>query len=35
MRVRVSPEKHRDLTIAAADQRVSLNRYLTERLASC
>ncbi|GGJ57151.1 type II toxin-antitoxin system HicB family antitoxin [Glutamicibacter ardleyensis] len=35
IRVRVSPEKHRDLTIAAADQRVSLNRYLTERLASC
>lgn len=34
IKVRVSPEKHRDLTIAAADQGVSLNRYLSERLAS-
>lgn len=35
LKVRVSPEKHRDLTIAAADQGVSLNRYLSERLTTC
>ncbi|MFJ2618290.1 type II toxin-antitoxin system HicB family antitoxin [Glutamicibacter sp. NPDC087344] len=34
IKLRVSPEKHRELTIAAATQGVSLNRYLSERLAS-
>ncbi len=34
IKLRVSPEKHRQLTIAAAEQGVSLNRYLSERLAS-
>ena len=34
IKLRVSPEKHRELTIAAAEQGVSLNRYLSERLAS-
>lgn len=34
IRLRVSPERHRALTIAAAEQGVSLNRYLSERLSS-
>lgn len=33
IKLRVSPEKHRDLSRAAAQQGVSLNRYLSERLA--
>ncbi|MFE4543423.1 type II toxin-antitoxin system HicB family antitoxin [Arthrobacter sp. NPDC056727] len=32
LKVRVSPEKHRQLAISAQEQGVSLNRYLTERL---
>ena len=32
LKVRVSPEKHRQLVIFAHEQGVSLNRYLTERL---
>lgn len=34
IKVRVSPETHRDLAIAAAEQGVSLNRFLTERLSA-
>lgn len=34
IKLRVSPEKHRQLTKAAAEQGVSLNRYLSERLTS-
>ncbi len=33
LKVRVSPETHRHLAICAKEQGVSLNRYLTERLA--
>lgn len=32
IRLRVSPQKHRDLTIKASEQGVSLNRYLNELL---
>jgi len=36
LRVRVSPDTHRGLVAAAAEQGVSLNRFLTERLvATC
>lgn len=34
IKVRVSPERHRDLAIAANEQGVSLNRYLSERLSA-
>ncbi|GHD06278.1 type II toxin-antitoxin system HicB family antitoxin [Zhihengliuella salsuginis] len=34
LKVRVSPEVHRNVAIAAAEQHVSINRYLSERLAS-
>lgn len=34
IKVRVSPETHRHLATAATEQGVSLNRFLTERLAS-
>ncbi|MEE1620486.1 type II toxin-antitoxin system HicB family antitoxin [Zafaria sp. Z1313] len=33
LKVRVSPETHRNLAIAANEQGVSLNRFLSERLA--
>jgi len=33
LKVRVSPEMHRQLAICAVEQGVSLNRFLTERLA--
>jgi predicted HicB family RNase H-like nuclease len=34
LKVRVSPEKHRQLAVCAQEQGVSLNRYLTERLVA-
>ena len=33
--VRISPDKHRDLAVRALEQRVSLNHYVSERLAAC
>jgi predicted HicB family RNase H-like nuclease len=33
-RVRVPPEVHRDLAIQAAEQRVSLNRLVSAKLAA-
>lgn len=35
IRLRVSPQKHRDLSIKASEQGVSLNRYLNEQLSNC
>lgn len=35
IKVRVSPDTHRHLALAASEQGVSLNRYMTERLATC
>lgn len=35
IKVRVSPQKHRELSIKAAEQGVSLNRYLNEHLTAC
>jgi predicted HicB family RNase H-like nuclease len=31
--VRITPERHRMLTIEAAEQKVSLNRYISDKLA--
>lgn len=35
LKVRVSPQKHRELAIKAAAEGVSLNRYLNEKLEAC